>query len=102
MPYTLGGDLLEKASGPLKEHLDDDEVLRIEKQILAAYEGLLPSKESDKKRNEFLEKLERILNQQWPGKDIKVHVFGSSGNKLCSSDSDGTSSSFSRRLLVLR
>ena len=29
------------------------------------------------------------LNERWPGYDIRVHVFGSSGNLLCTSDSDG-------------
>lgn len=36
-----------------------------------------------------MKKLEKILRGQWPGSDIKVHVFGSSGNLLCTTDSDG-------------
>lgn len=91
MPYTLGGDLLERVAGPLKEHLDLGEAERLEQLMLKTYHALLPSEESEQKRAQFLQKLEKILNERWPGKDIKVHVFGSSGNKLCSSDSDGTS-----------
>lgn len=53
------------------------------------YDRILPSAESEERRAKFKQKLERILNEQWPGNDIKVHVFGSSGNMLCSSDSDG-------------
>ena len=50
--------------------------------------SLLPSDESEERRSKLVKKLERILNDEWPGEDIKVHVFGSSGNLLSSSDSD--------------
>lgn len=54
------------------------------------YDRLLPSAESDDRRRQLVYKLEKLFNDQWPGHNIKVNVFGSSGNKLCSSDSDGT------------
>ena len=37
---------------------------------------------------QLVKKLARILNEEWPGNDIRVNVFGSSGNLLSSSDSD--------------
>ncbi|KAL9078370.1 MAG: hypothetical protein Q9157_002695 [Trypethelium eluteriae] len=52
------------------------------------YDRLLPDDDSIQRRSKLVEKLETLLNDKWPGKDIKVHVFGSSGNMLCSSDSD--------------
>ena len=54
------------------------------------YQKLLPSQESERRRTRLVEKLEKILNDEWPGHDIKVNVFGSSGNLLASDDSDGT------------
>ena len=52
------------------------------------YQRLLPSDESEERRARLVAKLERLLNEEWPGNDIKVNVFGSSGNLLSSSDSD--------------
>ena len=88
IPYTIGGDPLEKATEPIKERLskEEDETLTAETQNL--YERLLPTPESEERRAKFKAKLENILNEQWPGNDIKVHVFGSSGNLLCTTESD--------------
>ena len=61
------------------------------------YDRLYPSLDSDARRSKFVEKLGEILNKQWPGNDIKVHVFGSSGNLLCTDESDGQSLSNIRR-----
>ncbi|WEW56420.1 hypothetical protein PRK78_001863 [Emydomyces testavorans] len=88
MPYSLGADLLPEEPGPLKEQLDPEEEERLTSDMKELYKTLLPSVESEQRRVKFVQKLENLLNAQWPGNDIKVHVFGSSGNKLCSSDSD--------------
>ncbi|QSS65880.1 PAP/25A associated domain family [Histoplasma capsulatum] len=61
---------------------------RIPGDMRELYDRLLPSEESESRRLKFVDKLENLLNKQWPGNNIRVHVFGSSGNKLCSSDSD--------------
>jgi len=53
------------------------------------YDRLLPSAESEKRRGLLIKKLETTLNQKWPEHDIRVNVFGSSGNLLSSDDSDG-------------
>ena len=89
MPYSLGGELLPDDPGPLKEQLDPKDDEKLTHDMTELYNSLLPSEESEERRARFVTKLENLLNQRWPGNDIKVHVFGSSGNKLCSSDSDG-------------
>ena len=72
-----------------KKYLNPVEEGKLSGDMRELYDRILPSKESDERRARFKQKLEEILNEQWPGNDIKVHVFGSSGNMLCSSDSDG-------------
>jgi DNA polymerase sigma len=89
MPYSLGGDLLPEETAGLQEQLEAEEEERLTADIQILYDRLLPSAESDDRRRQLVQKLEKLFNEQWPGNDIKVHVFGSSGNKLCSSDSDG-------------
>lgn len=90
MPYTIGADLLPEEKDGLKEKLDPEEDQRLTADIMDVYDCLLPSAESDDRRRQLVYKLEKLFNDQWPGHNIKVNVFGSSGNKLCSSDSDGT------------
>ncbi|EAW12844.1 PAP/25A associated domain family [Aspergillus clavatus NRRL 1] len=88
IPYTIGTDLLPEEKAGLKERLDSEDEKRLTQDMLDIYDRLLPSAESDDRRRQLVRKLEKLFNDQWPGRDIKVHVFGSSGNKLCSSDSD--------------
>lgn len=72
----------------LKENLSREEGEKLSADMQNLYTELLPSPESDDRRRQLVRKLETLFNEQWPGNNIKVHVFGSSGNKLCSSDSD--------------
>ncbi|EED12907.1 PAP/25A associated domain family [Talaromyces stipitatus ATCC 10500] len=88
MPYSIGGDLLPEEKIGLKESLDQEEEKKLSAEMQVLYEQLLPSAESDDRRRQLVQKLEKLFNEQWPGNNIDVHVFGSSGNKLCSSDSD--------------
>lgn len=89
IPYSIGGDQLERAKTMPKKFLNPAEEEKLSGDMRELYDRILPTKESDKNRAKFVRKLEHILNQQWPGNDIKVHVFGSSGNMLCTNDSDG-------------
>ena len=89
IPYSIGGDQLERAKTIPQKFLDPVEEGKLSGDMRELYDRILPSKESDERRAKFKQKLERILNEQWPGTDINVHVFGSSGNMLCTSDSDG-------------
>ncbi|KAI9866314.1 MAG: hypothetical protein M1813_001436 [Trichoglossum hirsutum] len=88
MPYDIGDAKLEKAKGPLKKKLNPEEEKSLTQAMKDLYQRLLPSPESDDRRARFVQKLEKLLNDQWPGNDIQVKVFGSSGNKLCTFDSD--------------
>ena len=72
-----------------KKFLNPREEGKLSGDMRELYDRILPTRESDEKRARFVQKLDRILNQQWPGNEIKVHVFGSSGNMLCTNDSDG-------------
>lgn len=81
--------MLPEQKEGLKERLGPEEDKKLTADMLEIYDRLLPSAESDDRRRQLVRKLEKLFNDQWPGRDIKVHVFGSSGNKLCSSDSDG-------------
>lgn len=90
IPYSIGGDILEPETGGLKEKLEATEEQKLTADIMDLYDRLLPSAESDDRRRQLVRKLEKLFNDKWPGHEIKAHVFGSSGNKLCSSDSDGT------------
>ena len=88
MPYALGGDPLDKVP-VLNTHLSPDEEKKLSGDMRELYDRLLPSTDSEQRRAKLLRKLERILQEEWPGRDIAVRVFGSSGNLLCTSDSDG-------------
>lgn len=91
IPYSLGADPLPEEKEGLKEKLDPEEERKLTTDIMDLYDRLLPSAESDDRRHQLVRKLEKLFNDQWPGHEIKANVFGSSGNKLCSSDSDGMS-----------
>jgi len=90
MAYKLGTDKLEKAKpGTIKTALSKDEDAKLSRDMQRLYEKLLPSSECEERRRTFVKKLEKLLNTEWPGHDIRVHVFGSSGNMLCTDESDG-------------
>ncbi|KAJ5664973.1 uncharacterized protein N7477_007421 [Penicillium maclennaniae] len=88
IPYSMGSDILPEEKEALKEKLTPEEEKKLTNDIEELYERLLPSAESDDRRRQLVAKLEKLFNEQWPGHEIKAKVFGSSGNKLCSSDSD--------------
>jgi DNA polymerase sigma len=94
MPYKLGLDKLEEVKpSSIKAKLTADEEKKLTKDMEKLYDQLLPTAESETKRQRFVQKLENLLNTEWPGHDIRVNVFGSSGNLLCTDESDGMSSS---------
>lgn len=90
MPYSLGTDRLEKVDlDKIKSKLSEEEEKRLEADMRELYNRLLPTKEIEANRQKLVQKLEKLFNDEWPGHDIRVHLFGSSGNLLCSDDSDG-------------
>lgn len=91
MPYSLGTDKLEEVpKDRIKSKLSKDEERKLTTDMRELYDRLIPTQEVEKKRHKLVQKLEKLFNNEWPGHDIRVHLFGSSGNLLCSDDSDGT------------
>ncbi|KZF22929.1 hypothetical protein L228DRAFT_268300 [Xylona heveae TC161] len=88
IPYSIGGDTLEPAKETPKARLSEEEEKKLSGDMRELYDRLLPSNESDERRSKFVRKLDQLLNNKWPGSNIRVHVFGSSGNLLCTSESD--------------
>lgn len=90
MPYSLGSDRLEKiCREKIKSKLSEDEERKLSTDMRELYDRILPSPSVEENRKKMVTKLEKIFNDEWPGHDIRVHRFGSSGNLLCSDDSDG-------------
>ncbi|OAA70345.1 PAP/25A-associated-like protein [Cordyceps fumosorosea ARSEF 2679] len=91
IPYSVGGERLEKLDmRTVAPKLGDDEEERLTKDMNEIYDKLLPTEQVEENRKRLVRKLEKIFNDEWPGHDINVHLFGSSGNLLCSDSSDGT------------
>ncbi len=90
MPYSLGTDRLENVDpNKIKSRLSEDEEGKLETYMRDLFDRLIPTDEIEMKRRKLVNKLEKLFNDEWPGHDIQVHLFGSSGNMLCSDDSDG-------------
>ena len=87
VPYSLGSERLN-AEAVVKSKLSEREDEKLSGDMRELYDRLLPSPESESRRTQLIEKLEGLLNARWPGHDIKVNVFGSTGNKLGTTDSD--------------
>lgn len=91
MPYSLGIDKLGREK-PRLDKLQSAEEGKLTRDIEELYEKLRPSEAEDERKRKFLDKLGRMLNEEWPGHDIKVHAFGSTENHLCMKGSDGGTS----------
>lgn len=91
-PYTIGGDesLPKSDLQAIKSKLSEEEEQKLTTEMNELYDRLQPTEKVEEKRGLLVQKLEKLLNDAWPGKDIRVHLFGSSGNLLCSDDSDGS------------
>ena len=88
MPYE-SSDLLDKAKEELKKTMDPHEDDKLSGDMRELYDRLQPSLENTQKRDRFVQKVQHILESEFPGNLSKVHVFGSSGNMLYTTDSDG-------------
>ena len=87
--YNIGSDPLEEPLEAPKGQLSVEEDVALTDKMREMYRWLLPSEESEKRRQQLVAKIEDILRGEWPGEAFKAHIFGSSGNMLCTSDSDG-------------
>lgn len=89
IPYSIGSDMLEKVDPQtLKSKLSEDDERKLTTDMRELYDRLQPTEKVEVKRRMLVQKLEKLLNDSWPGHDIRVQLFGSSGNLLCSDDSD--------------
>ncbi|GFP59071.1 poly(A) RNA polymerase cid13 [Trichoderma asperellum] len=89
IPYSTGSERLEKLDlKTVKSKLSESEEKKLAADMNEIYNKLLPTDKIEENRRKLVNKLETIFNDEWPGHDIKVHLFGSSGNLLCSDDSD--------------
>ena len=88
MPYD-SSDVLDKSKEEPKKVLDPNEDDKLSGDMRELYDRLQPTKENTERRDQFVQKLQSILETEFPGNEFKVHVFGSSGNQLYTSESDG-------------
>jgi len=89
IPYSIGADPLEDEAQPPKATLKQDEEKKLSADLQLLYEHLLPTEDSQARREQAVQKLNDILTSEWPDKQIKVSMFGSSGNLLFTTSSDG-------------
>ncbi|KAF2995989.1 hypothetical protein E8E13_000289 [Curvularia kusanoi] len=87
MPYE-SSEILEPAKEEPKKTLDPHEDNKLSGDMRELFDRLQPSRENTHKRDGFVKKVQRILETEFPGNLSKVHVFGSSGNMLYTTDSD--------------
>ncbi|MBE7179790.1 MAG: hypothetical protein INR71_01045 [Terriglobus roseus] len=90
--YDIGDAPLEKLTDAPKATLNPDEEDKLSGDMRELYDRLLPTHESEQRRVKLVDKLDSILRKEWPGSDFTVNIFGSSGNMLCTTESDGGSS----------
>jgi DNA polymerase sigma len=88
MPYQ-SDEILDKVKEEPKKTLDPHEEDKLSGDMRELYDRLEPKQEDTDTRARFVEKVQRILEQEFPGNKMMVHVFGSSGNMLWTSESDG-------------
>jgi len=94
MPYTIGTEPLEEEGDALKAILLPAQEQKLDRDTRALYERLLPSSDSAAKRAQVVNKLQTILCTAFPELSVQVAVFGSSGNLLFTSRSDGMCACF--------
>jgi hypothetical protein len=88
--YTDNGtDRLPKLDPSPQATLNSEEEDKLKADMRTLYDRLLPTSDSSRSREQVVDKLQNILTEAWPGKSIRVAIFGSSGNLLYTSNSDG-------------
>ncbi|KAK5096866.1 hypothetical protein LTS08_007356 [Lithohypha guttulata] len=88
VPYTLGPEKLEADPIGAAKRLSPKEEFRLRQDMTRLYERLLPTQESESRRQALVQKLEALFGDRWPGQRITVNVFGSTGNLLGTAGSD--------------
>ena len=88
VPYH-SSDLLEPPTKEPPTALDPHQDGKLSGDMRELYDRLQPAVENTRRRDRFVRKVQAILETEFPGNDFRVHVFGSSGNMLYTSESDG-------------
>ncbi|KAI0173835.1 hypothetical protein BJ166DRAFT_130065 [Pestalotiopsis sp. NC0098] len=89
IPYSIGDEKLERSDlSKVQSKLSEDDERKLTTDMRELYDRLKPTAAVEEKRLKLVQKLEQLLNNAWPGYDIRVNLFGSSGNMLCTDDSD--------------
>ncbi|KAH6656904.1 hypothetical protein BKA67DRAFT_174301 [Truncatella angustata] len=89
IPYSIGAEKLEASDvGKIQSKLSEGDERRLTTDMRELYDRLKPTAAVEEKRHQLVQKLEKMLNNAWPGCNIRVNLFGSSGNLLCTDDSD--------------
>ncbi|KAI1617554.1 poly(A) polymerase, variant [Exophiala viscosa] len=88
VPYSFGPEPLQKDKSDLKTRLNHEEDEALTREMQNLYSRLLPTAESEQRRTTFIDKLDRLLRDNWPTSSFTVNVFGSTGNNLGTLDSD--------------
>jgi DNA polymerase sigma len=88
VPYH-SSDILDKVKEEPKAILNPHEEDKLSGDMRELYDRLQPSVANTQKRDQFVQKVKHILDLEFPGNLFTVHVFGSSGNMLYTTDSDG-------------
>ncbi|KAJ3183926.1 hypothetical protein HDU87_006044 [Geranomyces variabilis] len=78
----------QRRRNPQIRELDADSEMQLTMEINTLSNSLALSKDSYKLRMQFVDKVQGILDIEWPGKGIKAHVFGSTVNGLGTQTSD--------------
>lgn len=88
MPYS--DEKLPKIDlDKIKSGLSEVEEKTLNAEMDDLYGRLLPKTDDEINRKKLVHKLEKLFNDRWPNANIQVRLFGSSGNLLCTEDSDG-------------
>jgi hypothetical protein len=82
-------DILDEVKEDLKATLDPHEDHKLSGDMRELYDRLQPTQENTAVRNRFMDKVQHILETEFPGNEFKVSIFGSSGNMLWTAESDG-------------
>lgn len=89
IPYSIGDEKLERSDlSKIQSKLSENDERQLTTDMRTFYDRLKPTDAVEEKRHKLVQKLEKLLNDAWPGCSIRVNLFGSSGNLLCTDDSD--------------
>ncbi|CAB57438.1 cytoplasmic poly(A) polymerase Cid13 [Schizosaccharomyces pombe] len=88
IPYSLGADPLPPVHPLSLKNLVDIDTDLISSQLYELYDSIILNDSGLERRYAFVQKLEQILKKEFPYKNIKTSLFGSTQSLLASNASD--------------